>query len=110
MNAQFEIHEYTLQPFAPDPDLEYSVDLAAHLAGMSRHDVLVCCKQGLIEPHVDAEHGSYFFDAEALATLQRVAYLRDVCQVNYAGIRIILDLARERDRLRRWVQDLEARA
>src|SRR5688572_20339114 len=40
------LHTATLQPFTLEPDSYYPIDLAARLAQMPRHRVLVCCKRG----------------------------------------------------------------
>lgn len=99
MSTQPELHFYALQPFAPDPHALLPLDAVAHLARLPRHFVLVCCKRGLVAPWVDPDYGGYFFDAAALRALQRIAYLHAECGVNMTGIRIILQLAREVERL-----------
>ncbi len=99
MNASPELVG-TVQRFAPDPDSIYSIDAVAHLAATSRHDVLAYCKRGLVVPLVDPEYGGWYFDDAGLKTLQRIEYLRDECGVNFTGIKIILDLMQEIERLR----------
>lgn len=98
MNTQAEIHLYALQRFSPEPDVVYSIDSAAHIAGMPRHLLLVCCKHGLVSPRIDPEYGGLFFDAPALQRLKRIAYLHSECGVNLTGIQIILDLLAELER------------
>jgi DNA-binding transcriptional MerR regulator len=100
MNAETEIHVRTLQRFAPAPDAIYPIDIAAHLARIPRHVILVCCKNGLISPYIDPEYGGFFFDAAAIRTLQRIEYLRTDCGINFAGIQIILEVLQEVERLR----------
>ncbi len=90
-----------LQAFVPEADELYSIETAAHLARMPRHHVLVCCKRGLISPHVDSEGGRYLFDREAIRVLQRIEYLRSECGVNFNGIQIILRLTEEMEQIRR---------
>lgn len=86
---------YTVQLFTPEPDALYPLDTAAHLAGMPRHIVLVCCRRGLISPHIDPEYGGFYFDRDAIRTMQRIEYLRSVRGVNLPGIEIILQLMAE---------------
>jgi hypothetical protein len=100
MSTSPEYHVYTLQRFAPDPDAFYTLDAAAHLAGMPRHLVVVCCKHGFVSPLVDPEYGGYVFDLPAIRTLQRIEYLRSDCGINIAGIQVILRLMDEVERLR----------
>lgn len=89
-----------VQRFSPDPDTVYSIDAVAHLAGISRHDVVAYCKHGLVSPLVDPEYGGWYFDDDGLTTLKRIEYLRDQCGVNFTGIKIILELMQEVERLR----------
>jgi DNA-binding transcriptional MerR regulator len=100
MSVQTQTPDQALQRFTPPPDATYSIDVAAHLAQIPRHLILVCVKHGLVEPLHDPEYGGYYFDAEAIRTLQRVAYLHGQCGVNIAGIRMILGLVDEVQRLR----------
>ena len=100
MNAQTDIPAQALQRFAPDPDAIYSIDAAAHLAHVPRHLILLCCKYGLIAPQQDPEYGGYYFDFDTIRILKRVGYLHEDCGINFAGIRIILGLMEEVDRLR----------
>jgi DNA-binding transcriptional MerR regulator len=100
MITQTEIHvSALLQPYAPDPDEVYSIDIAARLTGLPRHLVLVCCKRGLVQPWTDPEYGGYFFDVEAIRTLRQIEYLHARCGVNLEGIEIILQLIDEVERL-----------
>ena len=104
MTTQTAIHVHALQRFDPDPDAAYPLDVIAHLANVPRHLVLVCCKHGLIAAQSDPLYGGYFFNADVIPILQRVDYLHRVCDINFAGIRIILGLMEEVERLRaqRW--------
>lgn len=90
MNA--EIDSYTVQVFTPDPETLYSIEVAAQMARMPRHVVLVCCRRGLVAPHIDPNYGALSFDLDTIRTLQRIEYLRSARGVNFAGIEIILQL------------------
>ena len=95
MALETELFSYSLQPFGLEAEALYSIDSAARLAGMPRHMVLVCCKNGLIAPRLDPEREGYWFDAAAVRLLRRIEYLRADCGVNFTGIRIIVELMRE---------------
>jgi DNA-binding transcriptional MerR regulator len=86
--------------FASEPDVLYPVDVAAQLAGMPRHLVLVCCRRGLVAPRIDPNYGGFYFDETSIRTLQRIEYLRSACAINLAGIHIILQLMAEVEHLR----------
>lgn len=89
-----------LQPFVLEMDRVYPIDLAARLARMPRHRIMVCCKRGIVSPLVDPDHDRYTFDAATIRVLQRVEYLHTECGVNFTGIQIILSLADEVERIR----------
>lgn len=95
---------YTLQLFAPQPDALFPIDTAAQLARMPRHIVLVCCRRLLVTPHVDPNYGGFYFDQDAVRTLQRIEYLRTSCGVNFTGIEIILKLMTDVEELRAIAQ------
>lgn len=95
-----ETESYTLQIFTPEPDALFPIDAAALLARMPRHVVLVCCRRGLVAPHIDPDYGGFYFDQDAIRTLQRIEYLRTACGVNFAGIEIILQLMTDVEELR----------
>lgn len=95
-----ETNTVTVELFAPDPHTLYPIDVAAQLAGMPRHLVLVCCRRGLIAPRIDPGYGGFFFDRDGIRTLQRIEYLRTACAVNLTGIHIILQLMAEVEHLR----------
>ncbi|HKB91166.1 MAG TPA: chaperone modulator CbpM [Opitutaceae bacterium] len=100
MNAQIKAHVYALQPFTPNTKAVYPLDIAAHLARMPRHRVLMCYKRGLISPRIDPTYGGYSFDVSTIRTLQHIEYLCTHLGVNFSGIRIILDLMKELEQLR----------
>lgn len=104
MSTFTEIPVYSLQHFTPDPEAVYPIDTIAHLADVPRHTVLLCCRHRLITPAVDPDYGGYSFSASAIQTLQRVNYLYRDCGINFAGIRIILGLMEEMERLREQVR------
>ena len=100
MNAYAELPFHSLQQFRPDPEADYPIDVIAHLADVPRHLVLMACRHHLIVPQIDPVYGGLRFDATAIGTLRRISYLHDECEINFTGIRIILGLMDEVERLR----------
>ena len=100
MHVVTEHRSHSLQRFAPDPEAFYTIDTIAHLADVPRHTVLLCCRHRLIAPRVDPLYGGYYFEAGTIQILKRVDYLHRECGINFAGIRIILGLMEEVERLR----------
>ena len=105
MSISAERPVYGLQPFTPQPDAVYPIDTIAHLAGVPRHTVLLCCRHRLISPREDPEYGGYRFDVGTIQTLQRVDYLYRECGINFTGVRMILGLMDEVEQLRERLRD-----
>jgi len=97
----------TIQVFAPEPETFYPIDVAARLAQTQRHLILVCCKRGIISPHIEPESGRYFFDGATIEVLRRIEYLHTDCGINFTGVQIILSLADEVERFRQREEDSE---
>jgi hypothetical protein len=96
----------SLQLFEPPPDAAYSIEATAHLVDVPRRTILVYCKHGLVSPtHHNADSG-YYFDREAIRALRRINTLRSVCGDDLSGIKIILDLTNELERLHSEVRSL----
>ncbi len=106
MNALDETRLRALQLFEPDSHAVYTIETAAHLVHLPRRMILVYCKHGLISPVVDLECGGYYFNDEAIRNLRRIEYLRTVCGINLVGIKMILRLMNEAERLRAEVRSL----
>jgi DNA-binding transcriptional MerR regulator len=86
--------------FEPDPALVYSIDVVERLTQMPRRKILVYCRHHLVSPVADPESGGYCFSSEAIRALRWIGYLEGTQGVNLTGIRMILDLADELQRLR----------
>ena len=99
MVTQLELSAHALQRFTPDPDAVYHIDAVAHLTRLPRHLIVVCCKHGLVEPALDPDYG-FYFNESGIRTLQHIEYLHLQCGINFTGLRIILGLMDEVERLR----------
>src|SRR5437588_9518934 len=98
-NEMVPIQSRWLQLFDPPADAVYSIEAAAKLAGVSRRTILVYCKHHLLSPLLDTGGEGYSFDGDGVRSLRRIEALRTVCGDDFTGIRIILDLTRELERL-----------
>jgi MerR family transcriptional regulator/heat shock protein HspR len=74
-----------------DPHTYCSVDIAAHLTGMSPSRIRRLLRAGLVEPAV-VVHGRPFFGHAELARLRKIRRLTDDLGVNLAGVEVILRL------------------
>jgi DNA-binding transcriptional MerR regulator len=89
-----------LQLFEPDPRAVYALEAAASLTRLPRRLIVIYCKHGLVSPVMDPACSGWYFNDEAIRILRHIEYLRNSCGVNLAGIRLIMDLAREVEKLR----------
>jgi DNA-binding transcriptional MerR regulator len=89
-----------LDLFQPKPNTLYSLDMAAHLAGVPRRSILVYCRAGLLQPVFRPPYGIMEFTEEAIHSARRIEYLRAVHGIDLPWIKTMFDLLDEVDRLR----------
>jgi DNA-binding transcriptional MerR regulator len=90
----------TLQLFEPDARTVYTLEAAADLTQLPRRLIAVYFKHGLVSPVMDPACSGWYFNDEAIRILRRIEYLRTTCGLNMVGIKLIMDLAGEVERLR----------
>ena len=95
-----------LELFQPKPDVLYSLDAAAHLAGVSRRSLLVYCRAGLVRPVLQPPYGVIAFTEEAIRSVRRIEELRTARDIDMALIKTLFELLDEVERLRAEVQFL----
>ncbi len=93
-----------LQLFEPLPGAVYSIEAAAHLVDVPRRRIAVYCRFGLLTP-IAKERG-YHFDGKSIKILRAIEGLRSVCGDDLAGIKMILRLMNEVQRLNSEVHSL----
>ena len=101
-----EIPSRAIQLFEPPEDAIYTIDATAHLVGAPRRTILVYCKHQLLSPVINGRDGGYCFDRDGVRALRRIEALRAVCGDDLSGIKIILDLTKELERLHSVVRFL----
>ena len=89
-----------LELFQPKPNVLYSLDAAAHLAGVPRRSILIYCRAGLVQPVVQPPYGVMAFTEEAVYTVRRIEHLRTVHGLHLVWIKTMFDLLDEVERLR----------
>lgn len=85
--------------YQPDPNAVYSLEWAASYSGMPRRQIVLYARHGLIRPAVDPREG-WYFTLQALHTLRRIHALQSTHRLHLAGMKLVLDLMREIERLR----------
>lgn len=78
----------------------YSLEITARISGLSAETILHYQEQGFVRPLPSPNDSQCLFDDEALRTLRRIEHLRSTCGVNDAGLKLILHLMDELERLR----------
>ena len=78
--------------YEPDADATYQLDIVAELTGISSQTILHYQEQGLIR--------SNDLDDEAVHTLRRIEHLKQTCEANLSGLKLILDLMNEVEQLK----------
>ena len=106
MNLPHQISVESVQIFEPNPNAVYTIEAAEHIARVPRRLIAIYYKHGLVSPVVDPDCGGFYFNDEGIRTLRRIEYLRTVCGINLAGIKTILGLMNELERLRAEVRFL----
>ena len=89
-----------LELFQPEPNVLYSLDAAAHLAGVPRRSILIYCRAGLVRPIFQPPYGVMGFTEEAIHTVRLIEHLRTVHSIDLAWLKTIFDLLNEVERLR----------
>lgn len=95
-----------LKPFEPAAGAVYSIEVVAHLTRIPRHRIAVYCRHGLVSPLAAPEDAGWTFDDEAIRTLRLVESLRTSFGANLSGLRLISELLRDVEELRREVRFL----
>lgn len=89
-----------IELYEPRPRIAYTIEATAQMTDLPRHTILVYYKSGLISPVTGPEGGGYCFDEEAIRTLRRIGQLRSMPGMGVSGIKMILELMDEVERLR----------
>ena len=90
----------SIEIFQPKPNVLYSLDAAARLAGVPRRSILIYCRAGLVRPVVQPPYGVMEFTEEAIYTVRRIEHLRAVHASDLAWLKTLFDLLEEMERLR----------
>ena len=89
-----------LELFQPEPDVLYTLDETAQLAGVSRRSILIYCRAGLVRPVVQPPYGAMEFTEKAIYTVRQIEYLKTVRGIDLALLKTIFDLREEVECLR----------
>jgi DNA-binding transcriptional MerR regulator len=99
MRTSFENGVRAVQVFHPVPNALYSLEMAANMAHIPRRTILLYCKHHLVSPVENSPLAGFYFDNEAIRQLQRIEELRERFGCNMAGLKFMLKLMNEVERL-----------
>ena len=89
-----------LELFQPKPNVLYTLDAAAHLAGVPRRSILIYCRVGLVQPVLQPPYEVMEFTEEAIHAIRRIERLRAIHGVGLTWLKAMFDLLNEVERLR----------
>ncbi|HEY8994691.1 MAG TPA: chaperone modulator CbpM [Lacunisphaera sp.] len=95
-----------LQRFEMDGDEIYPIETVTHLAQVSRHQIAVYCRHGLIAPVSAPERDGWWFDPATIRMLRQLEWLRDDYHMDLAALQVTARLFREIEQLRDEVRSL----
>lgn len=91
----------TLTLWEPEPDVFYSIERAAQFAGLPRRHIVLYVRHGLVTPVAEPADVGWYFTAEAIRTLGRIEEFRAMHRLDLPGVRLVLGLMTEIERLRK---------
>jgi len=100
MNLKEKSADLAIQLFEPDPEAVYTLEVAERLAHVPRRLIAIYYKHGLVSTVADPAQVGFLFNDEAIRMLRRIEYLHSVCGINLVGVKMIINLMHETDRLR----------
>jgi len=98
-----------LDLFQPQPNVLYSLDATAYLAGVPRRSILFYCRAGLVQPVVQPPYGAMEFTEEAIYIVRKGEYLRTLHGITLSWLKTMFDLLDEVERLRAELRFLHHR-
>lgn len=109
MSTQHALSQAVRHPVAayqPKPNELYSLEVAAHLAGIPRRSLLVYCRIGMVRPVCQPPYGVMAFTEEAIHAVRRIERVRVVHSSDLALLKFTFDLLAEVERLKLEVRFL----
>ncbi|MES2475178.1 MAG: chaperone modulator CbpM [Verrucomicrobiota bacterium] len=82
--------------YEPDEHATYSLEIVAKITGVDAATILLYQEEGLLAHAGEGE----IFDDEAVHTLRRIEHLRQRFEANLSGVRLMLALMDEVERLK----------
>jgi DNA-binding transcriptional MerR regulator len=91
---------FALEVYQPKPNVLYSLDVAAHIAGVPRRSILVYCRAGLVQSVFQPPYGVMAFTEEAIHAVRRIEHVRTEHGTDLALLKTLFNLLEEVEYLR----------
>jgi DNA-binding transcriptional MerR regulator len=89
-----------MELFQSKPNVLYSLDVAAQLAGVPRRSILIYCRAGLVRSTIQPPYGIMTFTEEAIHTVRRIEHVKVKHGPDLTLLKALFDLIEEVDQLR----------
>ncbi len=93
-----------LQPVEHSMRAVYTIEAIADLAQVPRRLIILYCKHGLVVPASKSPDIGWYFDDRAIRAVRRIENLRNAYGMNLTGIKLMMHLMKEVERLREEVR------
>lgn len=93
-----------MQPVEHSMSAVYTIEAIADLAQVPRRLIVLYYKHGLVVPAEKSPDSGWYFDDRAIHVLRRIEYLRRACGMNLTGVKLMMNLMKEVERLREEVR------
>ena len=103
MRIQFDTDSrphFALEQYQPKPNVLYTLDAAAHIAGVPRRSILIYCRVGLVQSVFQPPYGVMAFTEEAIHTVRRIEHVRTAHGPDLAMLKTLFSLLEEVEHLR----------
>lgn len=91
---------FAMELFQPKPDVLYSLDVAAQLAGVPRRSILIYCRASLVRSTFQPPYGIMTFTEEAIHTVRRIEHVRTNHSADLTLLKTLFGLLEEVEQLR----------
>ena len=93
-----------MQPLEHSMGTIYTIEAIADLAQVPRRLIVLYYKHGLVVPAEKSPDSGWYFDDQAVHVVRRIEYLRRAYGMNLRGIKLMMNLMKEVERLREEVR------
>ncbi|HIJ86810.1 MAG TPA: hypothetical protein HPP97_03895 [Desulfuromonadales bacterium] len=92
--------QYALDTYQPKPNILYTLDAAAYIAGVPRRSILIYYRAGLVQSVFQPPYGVMAFTEEAIHKVRRIEHVRNLHGPNLTLLKTLFSLLEEVDHLR----------